>query len=81
MTFPGGEVVTLLRDRRGGHALELSGLSGMAVSNARALQLASTPGKDAAARDLTVLDAGSQKMRQVGFEPTTFGFEVRDSIR
>ncbi len=21
------------------------------------------------------------KMRQVGFEPTTFGFEVRDSIR
>jgi len=53
----------------------------MGGESAFTLQMTSTPGIDASGRELSAFDGGSQEMRQVGIEPTTFGFEVRDSIR
>ncbi len=53
----------------------------MAVSDGSTPQVSLILGKDGSGRDLTLLDGGSQEVRQVGFEPTTFGFWVRDSGR
>ncbi len=50
-------------------------------SNAPALAMGCAPEKQDSSRIVPPADGGCQEARPVGFEPTTFGFEVRDSIR
>ncbi len=49
--------------------------------DAHVVTMTETPEKQDSGRMVTSRVVSGQEARPVGFEPTTFGFEVRDSIR